>query len=228
MRVGRRRTPAARIYAQAGRPAMRTPWQEAEWCAVDLELTGLDPAGDHVIAVGLTPISNGRVQLGDARYCLVASDRSSSPAALLTHRLRREELRSAPSLAVVMELILHTLAGRVPVFHHAVVEQRFLTPHLRRRGLGMPPAADTEQLGRIWLRRRGEAAPETLSLAALSAALGQRPEPAHHALGDAISTAQTFIALATLLGGDGQAQSVGSLLSASVRKAAGSGRAPTG
>ena len=228
MRVGRRRTPAARIYAQAGRPAVRTPWQEAEWCAVDLELTGLDPRRDHVIAVGLAPISGGRVQLGGAGYSLVASDRSSSPAALLTHRLRREELRGGAPLSAAVELILHTLAGRVPIFHHAVVEQRFLSPHLARRGLAMPAAADTEQLGRIWMGRRFGQTPESLSLTALSAALGQRPEPAHHALADAISTAQTFIALATLLGSDGRSQTVGSLLGASVRRAAGSGRAPIG
>jgi DNA polymerase III epsilon subunit-like protein len=81
----------------------------------------------------------------------------------------------------------------------------------------MPAAADTEVLGRTWLARTGEP-PQALSLAALSRALGQTAEPAHHALADAISTAQAFIALAALLGAGGRPQTVGSLLSAGPRQ----------
>ncbi|MBV9605890.1 MAG: hypothetical protein JO027_12305, partial [Solirubrobacterales bacterium] len=63
-----------------------------------------------------------------------------------------------------------------------------------------------------WLRLRDGSAPDGISLGRLSAALGQPGEVPHHALGDALTTAQAFIALATLL--DSMApQTVGSLVS---------------
>ncbi|WP_249012335.1 exonuclease domain-containing protein [Conexibacter sp. DBS9H8] len=215
MRAPSRRTPAVARYRQHGRPQMRTPWNEAEWCAVDLELTGLDPGADQIVAAGLVVVSGGRVQLGLARYSLVATSRRSSVAALLTHRVRAEELVGAPTLDEVMEMVIDTLAGRVPIVHHASVERSFLAPPLARRGVRMPPVADTERLGHRWLARSRGDGPPALSLPALAAALGQTAEPAHHALADAISTAAAFIALATLWGGHGRPPTVGELLDAS-------------
>ena len=49
-----------------GRPSKRTPWRRASWCAVDLELTGLD-RNNEIIAIGAVPIEEGRVVLGQAR-----------------------------------------------------------------------------------------------------------------------------------------------------------------
>ena len=91
------------------------------------------------------------------------------------------------------------LAGRVPVFHTAVVERAFLGRELRRRRLRLPAEADTEALGRLWLRERDGVAPAGLLAGAAGALLGQPAETPHHALGDALTTAKAFIALATHL-----------------------------
>ena len=82
------------------------------------------------------------------------------------------------------------MAGRVPVFHTAMVERTFLGRELRRRRLRLPADADTEVLGRLWLRSRDGAAPAGLSLARLADVLGQPAEDPHHALGDALTTGQ--------------------------------------
>jgi DNA polymerase III epsilon subunit-like protein len=86
----------------------------------------------------------------------------------------------------------------------------------------LPSAADTEVLGRLWLQHAGEAAPARLSLGRLARVLGQQPESEHHALADALATAQAFIALAGHLDAL-EPQSVGTLISASQRLR-GSGR----
>jgi DNA polymerase III epsilon subunit-like protein len=66
----------------------------------------------------------------------------------------------------------------------------------------------------MWLRQRDGSAPEGISLTGLANALGQQAETPHHALGDALTTAKAFIALASLL--DTVApQTVGSLVGAS-------------
>lgn len=213
MRLPGQRHGAASTFARAVRPADATPWRQASWCAVDLELTGLRPGADAIIAVGAVPIEDGRLVLGRALYTLARSTRRSATAAVLLHRLRVADLADAPPIEDVIERVLETLAGQVPVFHTAAVEQAFLGPLLRRRGVRLPPAADTEVLGRRWLSRGGKSAPATLPLADMAAALGVPAESPHHALGDALTTAKAFIALASLL--DGAApQTVGSLVTA--------------
>jgi DNA polymerase-3 subunit epsilon len=208
--------PSAASFARAAKVAPRTPWREAGWCALDLELTGLNERTDEIVAIGAVPIEDGRVILGEALYTLVRSEKRSAHSAVLVHKLRVADLADAPLPEEAIDRLLELLTGRVPVFHTAWVEQSFLTPALARRGVRLPAAADTEVLGRVWLRTRDGAAPERLPLAQLADRLGQQAEVPHHALGDALTTAQAFIALAGLLDA-GAPQTVGTLLSAGGR-----------
>jgi DNA polymerase-3 subunit epsilon len=194
----RGRRGAAALFARTPRAGPGTPWREAEWCAVDLELTGLDRS-DEIIAIGSVPIRDGAVILGEAMYTLARPRRAPQHAAVLVHKLRSADLVQAPPLAEAIKLLLGTLAGRAPVFHTSMVERTFLGRELRRRRLRLPADADTEALGRLWLRERDGVAPAGLSLARLAAVLGQPAEDPHHALGDALTTAKAFIALASHL-----------------------------
>ena len=190
---------AAALFHTAGRPSGSLPWREARWCAVDLELTGLDPRRHHIVALGAIPIEEGRVSLAGARYTLVRPSHPPKHDAVLVHKLRYADLVDAPSVQYAIDLLLETLTGSVPVFHTASIERAFLTPLLARRRVRLPAAADTEVLGRLWLRDRQGEMPVGLALATLSAKLGLPVEPPHHALGDAVTTAQAFIALASHL-----------------------------
>lgn len=192
-------------------PGRGTPWREAGWCAVDVELTSLDARHGELIAIGAVPVQDGRLILGDARYTLVRPARPPSSDAVLVHKLRVVDLAGAPGLDEATDLLIDALAGRVPIFHTAAVERHFLGRALARRGVRLPPAADTEAIGRVWLRARDGVAPARVSLARLANALGQSAEPAHHALGDALTTAQAFLALASHLDA-GEPQTVGSLV----------------
>jgi DNA polymerase III subunit epsilon len=199
--VRRRSRPvgAAAVFRGAGRPSGTAPWREARWCAIDLELTGLDPRHDQIVALGAVVIEEGRVSLGRARYTLVRPSHAPKHDAVLVHKLRLADLVDAPSIDHAVDLLLEVLAGAVPVFHTAVIERAFLTPLLARRRVRLPAAADTEALGRIWLRERDGEAPAGIALGRLSGALGIPAEPPHHALGDAVTTAQAFVALASHL-----------------------------
>jgi DNA polymerase III subunit epsilon len=213
LRPARARPGAGSARASVRRPKTRTPWREARWLAVDLELTGLTPGRDEIIAVGAVPIEAGRAQLGAAFYSLARSARRSDQQAVLTHKLLAADLADAPPLEEVLARLAELLAGRVPVFHTAWVERTFLGSELARRGTKLPAAADTEVLGRLWLSRARGAAPARLSLSQLADTLGQSAEVAHHALGDALTTAHAFISLAALLE-RGQRQTVGTLVRA--------------
>lgn len=190
---------AAAVFQYAGRPSGSLPWRKARWCAVDLELTGLNPRRHEIVALGAVPIEEGRVSLAGARYTLVRPTHPPKHEAVLIHKLRLADLVDAPTVDHAVDLLLETLAGCVPVFHTAAIERAFLTPLLVGRRVRLPPAVDTEILGRAWLRERDGQAPQGLALGTLSRTLGLPVEPPHHALGDAVTTAQAFIALASHL-----------------------------
>jgi DNA polymerase III subunit epsilon len=214
MRLRRRAEGVAADFAAAGRPAGETPWREARWCALDLELTGLEPRRNDIIAVGAVPIEDGRIVLGQALYTLVRTTRRSEHGAVLVHKLRVADLADAPPLEEAIDRVLTMLAGSSPVFHTVAVERNFLGPLFSRRGVRLPAAADTEVLGRLWMHARDGTAPPWVSLEQLASVLGQPGEPPHHALGDALTTAKAFIALATLLDAR-EPQTVSSLIRSS-------------
>lgn len=214
MRVAwRARGGAAEAFRDAARPQAAAPWREADWCAVDLELTGLNPRTDEIIAIGAVPIHDGRLILGRSYYSLVRPGRAPGRAAVLIHKLRAVDLADAPPLLEAIDGLLAVMAGRVPVFHTAWVEQAFLGRALRRRRVRLPAAADTEVLGRRWVAGRQVDVPSHLGLARLAELLGLPAEAPHHALGDALTTAKTFIALASLLDA-ATPQTAGSLVAA--------------
>jgi DNA polymerase-3 subunit epsilon len=208
---------AAEAFLAAGRPSDGVGWREASWCAVDLEMTGLDPRSDEIISVGAVPIEEGRIVLGRSVYTLVRASKRSQHGAVLVHKLRLADVANAPSLEEAMDLVLEALTGRVPVYHTAAVETAFLSRQFSRRHVRLPAAADTEVLGQLWLRHRdGDAPAQGISLGGLARALGQPAEAPHHALGDALTTAKAFVALASLL--DTVApQTVGTLVGANFR-----------
>ncbi|HWE09169.1 MAG TPA: 3'-5' exonuclease [Solirubrobacteraceae bacterium] len=222
MRLLARRSGSAARFAQTPVPDPRLPWREAEWCAIDLELTGLH-RGDEIIAIGAVPIRDGALILGEAMYTLARPGRPPRYDAVLVHKLRSADLEQAPTPAEAIDRLLDVLAGRVPVFHTAIVERTFLGRELRSRRLHLPRDADTEVLGRLWLRTRDGVNRPGLPLARLATVLGQPAEDPHHALGDALTTGKAFIALATHLERAGY-RTVGSLTHAEPRSGRATGR----
>jgi DNA polymerase-3 subunit epsilon len=194
----------------------RTPWRAASYCAVDLELSGLDAKRHEIISFGAVPIDDGRVQLSAAVQGRVRPLRSMSETSIRIHGMRTADLADAPLLDIAIDPLLAAMAGRVPVVHVAAIERSFLRPALRRQGLRLRgPMIDTSVLGLVWLHERGRG-PRHASLTDLAVALGLPSHHPHDALGDALTTAEAFIALATHLDAL-RAETVRSLASADRR-----------
>jgi DNA polymerase III subunit epsilon len=178
----------------------RVPWRAASWCVVDLELTGLDPEQDEIISFGAIPIEDGRLLIGGAVGGLARPTRQISEDSIRLHGIRAVDLAAAPVLGQAIDPLVRVIAGRVLVAHTAVVERTFLGRAFKAKGLRLRgPVADTEVLGRLWLHERDGQLWERLPLTVLARELGLPAERPHHALGDALTTAQAFIALATHL-----------------------------
>jgi DNA polymerase-3 subunit epsilon len=212
--VRRARDPVSAAYAGARLPRRRTPWREAGWCVVDLELSGLDPERHEIISFGAVPIDAGRALLHGAVSGLVRPTRPLSESSIRIHGLRAADLADAPPLEEALGPLLEAMTGRRLVVHTARIERDFLGAALRGRRVRLRgPHVDTEVLGRVWLYERDGAAPAGLPLRTLAATLGLPADRPHSALSDALTTAQAFIAVATHLDARA-AETVGSLVDA--------------
>jgi DNA polymerase-3 subunit epsilon len=133
------------------------------------------------------------------------------------HGLRSADLVDAPPLSAVLDELVEALTGRVLVAHVAEIERGFLGAAFELHGLRLVnPVVDTAALAAELFRRRREPVPETTALSSLARALGLPVHRPHHADGDALTTAQVFLALATHLDAL-EPQTVGSLAGAGAR-----------
>jgi DNA polymerase-3 subunit epsilon len=178
---------------------------------VDLETTGLDPRRDEIISFASIPIDAGRVVIGGTRTAIVRPSRMPEAQTIRIHGLRPVDLAEAPSLSGALDSILEALSGRVLVAHAAWVERGFLAGALKSQGLRLrAPAIDTAALARRVLDEEDLAVGRAIPLGEAAGRLGLPVHSPHVAEGDALTTAQLFLALATHLS-RARPQTVGSL-----------------
>jgi DNA polymerase-3 subunit epsilon len=92
------------------------------------------------------------------------------------------------------------MPGRTPVAHAAWVERAFLRGPLGALGTRLPRrVVDTALLWRLLSIQRGDGDPGWCALATVAQGLGLPAHRPHVAEGDALTTAQAFLALATHL-----------------------------
>lgn len=212
MRVRRRRlTPAASAYQRAPASSAKTPWRAARYAVVDLEMTGLDPRRDEIVSFASIPIDAGRVVVREVRAGLIRPSRMPTSETIRIHGLRPADLADAPRLEEALDAILEALTGRILVAHAAWVEQGFLTAALRPSRLRLrQPTLDTAVLARHVLPPTELPNEGALTLSTAAHQLGLPVHRPHTAEGDALTTAQVFLALATRLD-QADCQTVGSL-----------------
>ncbi len=189
----------ARFFA-AGTPAPDTPIAEAPLVALDMETTGLDARRNSIVSIGLVPFTLGRVALSQRRYWIVRPRRTLSAKSVTFHHITHADIAGAPELDDIVEELLDTLAGRLAVVHYRHIERPFLDVAIKARlGEGvMFPMIDTMSLeARIhrqslvarfkrWIGRP----PASIRLYDSRERYGLPPYQGHHALTDALATAE--------------------------------------
>jgi DNA polymerase-3 subunit epsilon len=175
-------------------------WREASFAVLDFETTGLDLERDHVLSYGLVPVEGGRARLADRLYRVVRPPTDVSAASIRVHGIRPVELEGASPLDEVAGELRDALRGRLLVAHASAIELSFLGQVFVGRKRGRPRhALDVIDLAREVARREGAAAPESRRLSHLAERFGVPVGRTHHALADALVTAQLFLVLATAL-----------------------------
>lgn len=171
-------------------------WKSIDYLALDLELTGLDLQRDEIISIGSVEIQNGRVLGSSQFYQEIKPGLNPSVASMQIHGLRAMDLAEAKTLKEIIPEVQTRMSGKVLIAHAAWIERAFLHPHLR--SFFPSRVLDTAALARAC--GYGEKIPgREPSLEFLARQLNLPVYSPHHALGDALTTAVVFLALATEL-----------------------------
>ncbi|MDX1876153.1 3'-5' exonuclease [Mycolicibacterium sp. 120266] len=177
-------------------PDVARSWREDVFWVIDVESTGLNLRRDKIIAYGAVPIRRGRIQMAETTYGLVGITDDVPEASTCIHYIRTQDLAAAPPLEDVVRQ-LDSMIGDTPIIAHcAVIERTLLARAYRTAGLELRnPFVDTAPLATAALDEEVEGGYISLEYAAT--ALGVPVHAPHHALGDAITTANVFLAVAS-------------------------------
>lgn len=194
--------PLLKQYYQAGMVPPETPLADLELVALDIETTGLDPRRDAIVSVGLIPFDFQRIYCSKAGYWVLDPGKPLTTGSVVIHGITHSEIRAAQDLAEIVPDLLQVLAGRVVVVHCRQIERRFLDVALKERiGEGIVfPAIDTMEIENRFVRRRlfqriGQffgRSPKSIRLAASRSRYHLPHYTPHHALTDALATAELF------------------------------------
>ncbi|MGM0984391.1 MAG: 3'-5' exonuclease [Pseudomonadota bacterium] len=199
-RAATARDPRLARYFAAGLPDPETPIGEVPMVAMDMETTGLDEHHHAIVSIGVVPFTLGRIVLAQRRHWILRPPRPLSSKSVTFHHITHADIAKAPDLDEILDELLEVLAGRMVVVHFRHIERPFLDAAVKARvGEGvMFPVIDTMSLeARIhrqsllarfkrWLGRP----PASIRLNDSRARYGLPPYSGHHALIDALATAE--------------------------------------
>lgn len=194
------RSEVLRAFYATPLPDPQTPIREVPMVAMDMETTGLDPDQHAIVSLGLVPFTLDRIRLAERRHWVVHPPRALEAQSVTFHHITHSDIENAPDLGEVLADVLAVMAGRVPVVHYHRIERRFLNAAVVAR-LGEDlffPLIDTmvleaRQHRLSWkarLRQRLGRDPLSIRLADSRERYGLPPYQAHHALVDAMATAE--------------------------------------
>jgi DNA polymerase-3 subunit epsilon len=161
--------------------------------SLDFETSGLDASKDHIVSAGYVAIEDGMIQLSTARHELVKLGGSLTEQSVVIHKITDDDVSAGLPLDEVVGNLLHALAGKIMVAHHAKIELTFLTQACQKLYGVSPrfPVIDTMRIAKQWLERRNKEIEQgDLRLFNLRKRYGLPMYQAHNALSDAIATAE--------------------------------------
>jgi DNA polymerase-3 subunit epsilon len=172
------------------------PLIDLSYTVLDTETTGLDPAGgDEIIALGAVRVVKGRILQREIFDSFVKPRRAISLASTAIHGIAPAMLRGESPLEEVLPRFHRFVEDTVLIGHNVAFDMRFLELSGARTGLTfMQPVLDT-----LLLSYAVNPHQEAQSLEEIAKRLGIVVSGRHTALGDALITAQVFVALIPLL-----------------------------
>lgn len=178
-------------------------WETVTYWALDLETSGLDPKRHVILSAGMVPVRGGVVRWGERWESLVRPTEGVTipEDGLRAHHILPGELEHAPALGAVLPEIDRRVREGALLVHFGQLDLGFLRAAYAAHGLTWtkPRVVDTVELLQKLHHRRHQLTPHpTPPRTALPEAredFGLPPYANHHALTDALATAELFLAL---------------------------------
>jgi DNA polymerase-3 subunit epsilon len=167
-----------------------SPLNELRVVVFDLETTGFYPEkGDQIISVGAIKMMGHQIKDAETFYSLVKSDTPLPDEISSLTNILEEELRTAPIASEVLMQFFKFVKSDILVAHHAKHEQSFMQKMtwdlLRTR-------FDHRIIDTSFLIRLSNPLMKSSPLEDVCMECGIEIRDRHHALGDAIMTAQIW------------------------------------
>lgn len=193
-------TPLASRYYSCLPPPPETPVSEVPMVALDMETTGMDARRHGIVSVGLVSFTLERILMSERRHWVVRPQQPLIAESVAFHHITHTDIAREPDLDEILDELFEALAGKIVVVHYRHIERPFLERAVkRRRGEGIVfPVIDTMSLeARIHrqsllarFKRWAGRPPASIRLYDSRARYGLPPYQGHHALTDALATAE--------------------------------------
>ncbi|WP_230961407.1 exonuclease domain-containing protein [Psychrosphaera haliotis] len=187
-----------RAYLSTPLPDLTTPLIELPMVAVDFETTGLDANRNKLLSVGCVNMLGNQIKLAQRYHQVIDVEQQLEHDNVCIHQITEQESQQGESLELVVNDLLLKLAGKVMLVHFNKIERHFLTKAcLHLYGIKPPfVMVDTLLLANQSLRKKGFIIePRDLTLKNLRQRFYLPNHTAHNALGDAIATAELYLAM---------------------------------
>ena len=193
----RHKTRHAPLAALLSEPLPHTEFADTRYVVIDLETTALDAANGEIASIAWVVIEGAAIHLNQSRYYHVALEKGVGQSAVF-HHLTDTALKQGVPVEVAMSALLADLAHSTLVFHNAQLDMSFINKVCRSLW-GAPlllPVEDTLQLEHKKLSRQSEMVrPGALRLFQCRQRYGLPDVNLHDALGDALATAELWLAM---------------------------------
>jgi len=185
-------------------PPLKMALQEVSFLALDFETTGLNPKQDAILSMGWVPVTGGRIQLGQGAHWIIQSPQTYKgleEESIKIHGITHQAMLKGIPLPQALQALWQALRGsgnysRIPLVHFARIEKQFLAAACQSQYGCCPPLAmvDTFDLALRQFPVHTAIDSSQFRLARLREKYHLPPAPPHHALEDAIATAELFLA----------------------------------
>jgi DNA polymerase-3 subunit epsilon len=178
-------------------PSPSTPIGEAEYVALDLETTGLDPATADMLSVGWVVVRGTRIDLRTAESYIVQPSGDVGRSASV-HGLTDTMVGAGQNWGVILDKIVKALPGRALLVHHAGLDKTLLDRMCRQRygARLLVPVVDTLAIELRRQRHRHHVdSDRSLRLPALREKYGLPRYSSHDCLADALGAAELLVAI---------------------------------
>ncbi|PAU36837.1 DNA polymerase III subunit epsilon [Vibrio coralliilyticus] len=194
------RNDSIKRYYNAGIPNADTNLEDVTFLAMDFETTGLDSEQDDIITIGTVPFNLNRIFINQAHHWTVRPRQQLAEESVIIHGITHSDILDAPDLSEVYDQVLQQMSGKIMVVHYQRIEREFFDRALKDRineGIEFP-VVDTMHLETLYQQRLHGGIlnkvlgkkPDSVRLGASRARYGLPPYTPHHALTDAVATAE--------------------------------------